>query len=105
MYDFSIFALFFKISIVPLSNQISSEGVSPLGTFRKATPWLIPFLKKLTLFDLLSYFIAIFVSYSKLVIIFLHTFALAAVPTDTSHLNPVFVSFYQLAAPDIPVVA
>ena len=32
------------ISMVPSSNQTSREGVSPLGTFLKATPKLTPFL-------------------------------------------------------------
>jgi hypothetical protein len=30
--------VFFKISTVPHSNQTSSEGVNPEGTFLKATP-------------------------------------------------------------------
>ena len=36
--DFSELILFFKISTVPLSNQMSIDGVNPLGTFLKAIP-------------------------------------------------------------------
>ena len=38
MYDFSLKAVFLSISIVPLSNQMSNEGIKPFGTFLNATP-------------------------------------------------------------------